>query len=237
MDDLRERVEAVERALTDGDGELSALADGAAAAERVSALEDEVAALQDEVAELSTATQALRGYVGNVRSVNESVEDRADAAIASVESLADRVEALESTRTQSSSPTDRTVTLDASRDGPQPLGSTGPTGESTGQNHCRACGRPTEQSPAADGDWTSPGEGSAPSGAGTTHPGSDGRLDSTGATRTGESLDGFDPSEAGPRVTVQQGPTPSSAGREGTNPSPAGEDGEPSLVDRMREIL
>lgn len=96
MDDLRDRVEAVERALTDGDGDLTALAEGAAAADRVAALEERVEAIEADLAELQAAAQALRGYVGNVRSVNESVEDRADSALATVESLEERVEALES---------------------------------------------------------------------------------------------------------------------------------------------
>lgn len=87
MDDLRERVEAVEQALTDGDGDLTALAAGAASPDRIDSLEAELGTLQEDVAELEAATQALRGYVGSVRSVNESVEERADAALAAVEAL------------------------------------------------------------------------------------------------------------------------------------------------------
>lgn len=98
MDDLRERVEAVERALTDGDGDLSALAEGAATAERVAELEATVEDLRDDVAELDAATQALRGYVGSVRSVNEDVERRAEAAVAAVDSLEERLSTLEAGR-------------------------------------------------------------------------------------------------------------------------------------------
>lgn len=96
MDDLRERVAAVERALTDGDGDLSALAEGAARAERVADLEATVADLREDVTELEAATQALRGYVGNVRSVNEDVEQRAETAVAAVENVTERVETIES---------------------------------------------------------------------------------------------------------------------------------------------
>lgn len=82
---FEDRLAAVERALTDGDHDCSALAEGAATAERVAALEADVEELADRVAELEAATQALRGYVGNVRSVNEEVEQRADTALAKAE--------------------------------------------------------------------------------------------------------------------------------------------------------
>lgn len=82
---FEERLAAVERALTDGDHDCSSLAEGAATAERVTALEAEMEELTDRVAELEASTQALRGYVGNVRSVNEEVEQRADTALEKAE--------------------------------------------------------------------------------------------------------------------------------------------------------
>jgi len=88
MDDaLRERVEALERAVTDGDHDLSAFADEAAALDRIDTLESQVEEVEERVEELEAATQALRGYVGNVRSVNADVEQRADTALAKAESL------------------------------------------------------------------------------------------------------------------------------------------------------
>ena len=39
-----------------------------------------------------SATQALRGYVGSIRAVNEDVEQRADAALATVERLESRLD-------------------------------------------------------------------------------------------------------------------------------------------------
>lgn len=88
MDDaLTERVEALERAVTDGDHDLSALADDAEALDRLDALEDRIEDIGERVDELEAATQALRGYVGNIRSVNQDVEQRADTALAKVESL------------------------------------------------------------------------------------------------------------------------------------------------------
>jgi len=92
MDDaLRERVEALERAVTDGDHDLSTFADEAEAVDRLETLESDVADLADQIEELEAATQALRGYVGNVRSVNTDVEQRADAALARVEALESRL--------------------------------------------------------------------------------------------------------------------------------------------------
>ncbi len=82
---LEDRIAALERAVTDGDHDCSALAEGAAAADRVADVEAELEALQDRVVELEAATQALRGYVGNVRSVNTDVEERADLALSKAE--------------------------------------------------------------------------------------------------------------------------------------------------------
>jgi hypothetical protein len=78
---LEERLAAVERVVTDGDHDCAALAEGAATADRVAELESDIEELTDRVAELEAATQALRGYVGNVRSVNDEVEQRADTAL------------------------------------------------------------------------------------------------------------------------------------------------------------
>lgn len=86
---IESRLAAVERALTDGETDVDGLSDAAELAARVDELESTVDRLDDRVAELEAATRALRGYVGGVRAVNESVERRADAALAAVESLED----------------------------------------------------------------------------------------------------------------------------------------------------
>ncbi|PSQ33523.1 hypothetical protein BRD09_00600 [Halobacteriales archaeon SW_10_68_16] len=78
---LEDRLAAVERAVTEGDHDCSALADGAATADRVEEVAAELEELRDRVAELEAATQALRGYVGNIRAVNSDVEERADLAL------------------------------------------------------------------------------------------------------------------------------------------------------------
>jgi uncharacterized coiled-coil protein SlyX len=64
-DALERRLDAVERALADD-----------APLEGVDRLDD----LETRIAELEAAVQALRGYVGSVRAVNEDVERRADRA-------------------------------------------------------------------------------------------------------------------------------------------------------------
>ncbi|NHN47443.1 hypothetical protein G9464_07520 [Halostella sp. JP-L12] len=94
-DDVEARLDAVERALTGSDADLPALAEGTELVDRVDAAEDRLDAVEERIEELDAATQAVRGYVGNVRSVNEDVERRADAAVAGVEALEARVDELE----------------------------------------------------------------------------------------------------------------------------------------------
>jgi uncharacterized coiled-coil protein SlyX len=65
-DSLHRRLEAVERALSEEEP-----------LERADRLDE----LEARVAELEAAVQALRGYVGSVRAVNEDVEGRADRAL------------------------------------------------------------------------------------------------------------------------------------------------------------
>jgi hypothetical protein len=82
---IEDRLAAVERALTDDDHDLSALAADGETADRLQTVEDDLETLRDTVAELEAATQALRGYVGNVRAVNEEVRERADLALETAE--------------------------------------------------------------------------------------------------------------------------------------------------------
>lgn len=50
-------------------------------------VESRLAAVEAELAELEAGLQAVRGYVGNIDHVNESVERRANAALAAVDRL------------------------------------------------------------------------------------------------------------------------------------------------------
>lgn len=78
---LADRLAAVERAVSDGETDLAALAEGADLAGRIEAVEGRLADVEEQIADLEAATEALRGYVGNVRAVNGEVERRADAAL------------------------------------------------------------------------------------------------------------------------------------------------------------
>lgn len=88
-DALERRLAAVERALTDGHDDMPDLGDDAALAARMDEMEATATRLEQRVTDLDAAVQALRGYVGNVRSVNRAVERRADAALATAQRAVD----------------------------------------------------------------------------------------------------------------------------------------------------
>ncbi len=81
-DRLRERLRAVERALTGDQRTVADLESTAAAADERQRLEERIDDLEARVEELEAATQAVRGYVGSIRAVNREVERRADLALA-----------------------------------------------------------------------------------------------------------------------------------------------------------
>lgn len=88
---IERRLAALERAVT-GEAGVEGPADGRPGeSDRVEDLEDSLADIEARVSELEAATRALRGYVGEVRSVNTDVERRADAALAAVENLEGRI--------------------------------------------------------------------------------------------------------------------------------------------------
>lgn len=74
MEDLEGRLTAVERALTDGETNLDGLDDAAGLGAQVDDIEDRLASVESRLDTLDGATQALRGYVGAVRAVNDDVE-------------------------------------------------------------------------------------------------------------------------------------------------------------------
>jgi len=96
MDDdrIERRLAAVERAVSDG-AAPSELADAAAAVDTAAERDERIDDLAERVAELEAATQALRGYVGAVRSDEGDVADRAERALTAVSDLEARVETLE----------------------------------------------------------------------------------------------------------------------------------------------
>jgi chromosome segregation ATPase len=83
---LERRLAAVERAL---DGEQRDPADSDSEDD---AIESRIETLEARVDELDAAVQSVRGFLGGVSAVNESVEQRADAAVAAVERLERRLD-------------------------------------------------------------------------------------------------------------------------------------------------
>lgn len=90
---LAERLRTVERAVTDGTTEFPAVTELAEVEQRLETVEQRVDDIDEQMAELDAATQALRGYVGNIRSVNEDIEHRANAALAATDRLEARLNA------------------------------------------------------------------------------------------------------------------------------------------------
>ncbi|WP_424019756.1 DUF7310 family coiled-coil domain-containing protein [Halorientalis pallida] len=86
-DDVEARLEAVERALADGETDLAAVAEAAERERELDDLRARVEDLESQLTDLAASVQAVRGYVGNVRTVNRDVERRADTALAKVEEL------------------------------------------------------------------------------------------------------------------------------------------------------
>ena len=90
---IDERVGALERRLEAGDGHESPAAgtnqqmgQSEAGPDRTELLE-RIETLESTVADLEAGLQAVRGYVGTVEHVNDTVERRADADLAAVERL------------------------------------------------------------------------------------------------------------------------------------------------------
>jgi len=240
MDDLSERVAAVERALTDGDGDLTALAEGAARADRVAALESTVADLQADLADVEAATQALRGYVGNVRSVNESVEERADAAMAAVESLEEHVDGgppEPSTGDHGAVPDASTTTRESQTQPVPDHGSRTSTGHESPEGVCRACGRPESgDQAAADGGDQVPGDAGP---AGVHEREQRARPEAGPPGRADGGLDTFDPTDESHRVRLESAPGAPVGGRpDAAQDVTGGEDeARPGLLARVRALL
>jgi len=92
---LDERLTAVERTVVDGDHELDELADLASLADDVERLDERLDDVEQRLADVESRSQAMEGFVGNIRSVNEDVEQQADAAMATVDRLEQRIQEIE----------------------------------------------------------------------------------------------------------------------------------------------
>lgn len=142
MTELESRLETLERAVTDGEHDLSELADEADALERLNEVEATCEQFERQLAELEAATQAVRGYVGSIRAVNSEVEQRADAALAAVESLEEQLEVTE--RNGETSPYERTDTQNSPLHQQQFPETQRPTNRPENQRTCCECGRPQQ---------------------------------------------------------------------------------------------
>lgn len=87
MSDLEARVDALERTVTESEVDLTALTAEGEALDRLDTLEDRLDEIDIRIDELEASIQAIRGYVGNVRAINQEVEQRADLALSKVQSL------------------------------------------------------------------------------------------------------------------------------------------------------
>ncbi|QPV63918.1 hypothetical protein I7X12_04610 [Halosimplex litoreum] len=85
--DLDARLDAVERALTDGDADLRELREAGAVTDDLQTLEERLDTVESRLDELEAGLEAVRGYAGNVRAVNREVERRASAALAKAETV------------------------------------------------------------------------------------------------------------------------------------------------------
>lgn len=85
--DLDERIRALERALTERDDPPAPVPEITDVTADVAELEDRVDLLESSVADLDARQQAVEAYVDRVDHVNETIERRADAALAAVDRL------------------------------------------------------------------------------------------------------------------------------------------------------
>lgn len=90
-----QRLAAVERVVVDGDIAVEELADCAALAEDIERLESRLEDHERRLAALKGTTDALGGFMSNVKSVNQTVERQANGAIAAVDRLEHRLGELE----------------------------------------------------------------------------------------------------------------------------------------------
>jgi len=92
---LDQRLAAVERVVVDGDIAVEELADCAALAEDIERLESRLEDHERRLAALKGTTDALGGFMSNVKGVNQTVERQANGAIAAVDRLEHRLGDLE----------------------------------------------------------------------------------------------------------------------------------------------
>lgn len=117
-DRLEERLTAVERTVVDGDYELEELAEVGEIADDLDRLDSRFDDVEERLAELEATVQSMGGFVSNVESVNEGVEQQAAAAVAAVDRLERRLDGIEQSlaAADSSAPRDATAGSDGRRE-------------------------------------------------------------------------------------------------------------------------
>lgn len=136
MDDaLEERIEALERTVSDGEFDREP-GDYAEVETRLSAVESQLDEIDTRIDDLEAATQALRGYVGNIRAVNDDIEQRANTALAKAEAL----ERAAQSTVDGPTATDENP-RQASRSALDDNRSATGEAEQTESERCQACGR------------------------------------------------------------------------------------------------
>jgi len=95
LEQFEQRLSAVERTVVDGDHDVPALSDIDALKQTVDALADQVETIDSRLLAVESGVEALEGYVGNIQSVNQSVERQADIAIVSAGRVENRLNKIE----------------------------------------------------------------------------------------------------------------------------------------------
>jgi len=95
LEQFEQRLSAVERTVVDGDHDVPALSDIDDLRQTVDALADQVETIDSRLLAVESGVEALEGYVGNIQSVNQSVERQADIAIVSAGRVENRLNKIE----------------------------------------------------------------------------------------------------------------------------------------------
>jgi len=95
FEQLEQRVEAVENAVTQGTTEFEDIKEIAELTAELESMGKKLEKIEQRLAAVEGATQSLEGYVGNVKSVNGETEKQADAAVAAVDRLESKIETFE----------------------------------------------------------------------------------------------------------------------------------------------
>jgi outer membrane murein-binding lipoprotein Lpp len=230
-ENLTDRLDAVERALTDGDADLTEVRERAALSEDVDRLETRVEELEAQVEQLEAALEAVRGYAGNVRAVNREVERRASAALAKAEALETAVDGTVEDTVAGGSP--QTGSGSETTEGPNAetaaASGTRPNGASTSDRPrpSRAAGQTTGPAGPDEFDWgLDDGRDSADWGSGSVRPDDDGAV---GEERRRH--------ETGPRSNHRSRPNAARARGETADHEDDEGSGTEQFIERVRDAL